>query len=269
MLIDERALRHWMENFYGYGSWDAKFWFIAHEEGGGDLPEEVAEKVNYFQSVHRQSENPALCDIRDLYQQVAVHFEGKAEMFANHYEFRFGKESIAHSVWKNLISFRYGYQKQPLPDLITYQRESFLRSRSEALIRLYPLPSPHSHAWFYSWLDMPQLPFLKSRERYENFFYDVRVHTILKQISNCKPEVVLMYGMKNISRLKQSFLNSFERLSFRQIKAIKMQIPQHHIAAWNGTKIIITTQIPALRHQRIETGFEWEKFGDAVRDYKS
>jgi len=48
MLIEEKALNHWIDNFYGYGSWQARFWFIGHEESGGDVPEEVAEKFNSF-----------------------------------------------------------------------------------------------------------------------------------------------------------------------------------------------------------------------------
>lgn len=44
VLINENALQRWIENFYGYGSWQARFWFIGFEEGGGDAPEELAEK---------------------------------------------------------------------------------------------------------------------------------------------------------------------------------------------------------------------------------
>ena len=35
MLIEENALKYWIDNFYGYGSWQAKFWFIGYEESGG------------------------------------------------------------------------------------------------------------------------------------------------------------------------------------------------------------------------------------------
>jgi hypothetical protein len=33
----------------------------------------------------------------------------------------------------------------------------------------------------------------------------------------------------------------------------------------NGTTILLTTQIPALRHRRIETGFDWKAFAQSVR----
>jgi len=49
------------------------------------------------------------------------------------------------------------------------------------------------------------------------------------------------------------------------IKGTKRQIPQHHRADINGTTILITTQVPTLKHHRIETGFDWEEFGKGVR----
>ncbi len=52
MLIEEKKLTHWIDHFYGYGSWNSKFWFIGYEEDGGDTPEEVAEKFNYFYKTH-------------------------------------------------------------------------------------------------------------------------------------------------------------------------------------------------------------------------
>src|SRR5438046_1414361 len=82
-LIEEKPLKHWIDNFYGYGSWHARSWFIGHEESGGDVPEEVAEKINYFYKVHAPT-NATLCDIRELYRQVAVRRdEPKAGMFTN------------------------------------------------------------------------------------------------------------------------------------------------------------------------------------------
>ncbi|HYK46311.1 MAG TPA: hypothetical protein VEV83_14130, partial [Parafilimonas sp.] len=90
MLIEEKALKNWIDNFYGYGAWHAPFWFIDYEESGGDSREEVAEKLNYF--YHLQiADAPTLCDIRELYRHVAFRVEGpRALKFANLYDQRFG-----------------------------------------------------------------------------------------------------------------------------------------------------------------------------------
>lgn len=267
MLIEKKLLKHWIDNFYGYGSWHARFWFVSHEDGGGDLPEEVADKLNYFHREHPQGD-AALCDIRELYRHLAIRWEGpKANTFNNHYEYRFDKHAIAHGVWKNLIAFASGYKNEELPDLLAYQKETFASpsARHEALIRLYPLPSPHNHAWYYSWLDLPDLSFLKSRALYQRHVYQERMQQILSKISAHKPEVVLMYGMENINVIKQTVGEFFSNAKFSMIKAAKQQVPQHHRADLDGTTLLITTQIPALRHNRIETGFDWEEFGKRVK----
>lgn len=268
MLIEEKPLKHWIENFYGYGSWDAPIWFIANEEGGGDLPEEVADKLTYFSNIHPPDAHGTLCDLRELYRHVAVQFDGpKSGLFTNQYDYRFGNHAVQHGVWKNLIAFAHGYQTKELPDLLAFQKNAFVLPSQphEALIRLYPLPSPHNHAWYYSWLDMPQLGFLKSRALYQEHVYPDRIRTILNNIQSHKPGVVLMYAMNNINALKKSVQSVFHEVKFKQVKASKQYIPQHHVADLNGTTLVITTQLPALRHGRIETGFDWYAFGVVVK----
>ncbi|HEY0741007.1 MAG TPA: hypothetical protein VGD40_06065 [Chryseosolibacter sp.] len=268
MLIREAPLAHFIDHYFGYGSWDAKMWFVGYEEGGGDLPEEVAEKLDYFYDNHRSANEATLCDIRSVYRHVTFRSDGpKAGAYANRYDYRFGDQAIQHGVWKNLIAFVHGYQQESLPDLLDYQKQGFALggNKREALIHLYPLPSPHNHAWYYSWLDMPAFPFLKSRAQYERHVFEHRFKSILDQVVNYRPDVVLMYGMSNIASLKESVQKTFPEVQFKMVKAVKLHIPQHHRADLNGSTLIITTQIPALRHNRIETGFNWQAFGNAVR----
>lgn len=269
MLIGEKGLQHWIDHFYGYGSWEAKFWFVSHEEGGGDLPEEVAEKLDYFSNVHARSTQPTLCDIRALYRHVGARLEGpRADRFTSLFDYRFGNNAVLHGLWKNLIALVHGYSSEVLPDLLTYQKNSFAQPSAckETLIPLYPLPSSNHHAWYYSWLDLPQFRFLKSRSLYEEHVYATRMELLLKNIMSYKPIVVLMYGMNNINVLKESVQVFFPAAKFKMVKAIKQQMPQYHYADINGTKLLITTQIPALRHNRIETGFDWYSFGKSLRD---
>lgn len=104
--------------------------------------------------------------------------------------------------------------------------------------------------------------FLKTRKSYEDHVYQDRIQNILTNIKTHKPEIVLLYGMNNINTLKQSIQDFFPSASkFKMVKGIKLEIPQHHRAKLDGTTIIITTHVPALKHNRIETGFDWEKFG--------
>ena len=265
MLFEPKVLQHWIENFYGYGSWHARIWFIAFEEAGGDIPEEIADRLNYFYNLQQYSEGD-LCDIRDMSRQVTFRVEGpRAEKFTNLYDYRFGNHATLHGLWKNLIAFAHGYQNEDLPDLITYQKNSFALPSlaNEALIPLYPLPT-HDHAWYYAWLDLPQFPFLKSRSLFQEYVYAGRMQTILQNIKVYKPDVVVMYAMYNINSLKKSVEEFFQKTNFKMVKAIRRQIPQHHVTEINGTKLLITTQVPALKHNRVETGFDWYEFGKLV-----
>jgi hypothetical protein len=266
MLIDEKSLEHWINKFYGYGSWSAKIWFVGFEETGGDLPEEVAEKINYFAHAHSCATDATLCDIRELYRQVKFRIEGpRGELFDTFHDHRFGTNATLHGLWKNLIAFVHGYQNKKLPDLLAYQKKSFASARveSEAWIQLYPLPA-HNHAWYYAWLDVPRMPFLKNRRLYEEHAFQSRVDAILKNMGLHKPKVVLMYGMNDINSLKDSVRKFFPAAKFKMVKATPRVIPQHHVTSVDGTAIVITTQIPALRHNRIETGFDWEKLGQSL-----
>jgi hypothetical protein len=265
MLIEEERLTYWINNFYGYGAWNARIWFIGYEEGGGDLPEEVAEKFNYLYD--QQSTFASLCDVREVYRQVAFRQSGsKANIVSNHYEYRFDRNATLHGVWKNLIAFAHGYRNETLPDALAYQKEQFLLPHvaHEALIKLYPLPCPHNHGWYYSWLDLPQLTFLKSRTLYEEHVYEMRIHRILENMSAYRPDVVLMYGMNNITRLKHSVQNFYPNVTFKMVKAIKQQMPQYHWADLGNTMLLITTQLPALHHGRIESGFDWMQLGRTI-----
>lgn len=267
MRIEAKELQYWIGHFYGYGSWQAKIWFVGYEDGGGEWPEEVAEKLKYFYNTHASNKQPTLCDIRELYHHVSARLEGpRGNLFKNLHDHRFGNQAIQHGVWKNLIAFAHGYQDSTLPDLLTYQKDSFLTPASnEAWIQLYPLPSPHSHAWYYSWLDLPQLEFIRRRSQYEEHVYPHRIHHILEKIKQHKPEVVLMYAMENINKLKLSVQEFFPGATFKTAKGIKLQTPQHHRTDINGTILLITTQMPALHHNRIETGFDWYGFGKLIK----
>lgn len=266
MRIEGNQLQHWIDHFYGYGSWEAPMWFVAREDGGGDTPEEVARKLNYFHRVHATADGPTLCDIRALYRHLPLESDTRTTRFDTLYDYRFGDDAVKNSVWKNLVDFEHGCLHQRPPASLPYQRETFASplSSREALIKLLPLPGPHNHAWYYNWLDMPGFPFLKSRAQYEAHVLDKRVTTLLERLRDCSPSVVLMYGMRGINTLKQSVRGFFPGARFTMVKAVRRQTPQYHVAAVNGTTLVVTTQIPALRHNRAETGFDWYALGEML-----
>jgi hypothetical protein len=87
MTINETSLKHWIEFFFGYGTWRSPVWFVAHEESGGELPEEVAERIEYFKEFHKNTTSPVLCELREMYKRLSFRYEGpKSHLYKNHFE---------------------------------------------------------------------------------------------------------------------------------------------------------------------------------------
>ena len=238
----------------------------ATKKAGVIYPKKLAKDLTTF-TLCRMPMNQSYVTSEKVYRRVAFRAEGPRSLkFSTLYDHRFGADATLHSAWTNLTAFEYGYREESLPDLLEYQQELFgaPSAHAEALIRLYPLPA-HNHAWYYAWLGMPHLNFLKSRSLYQECLYPSRIQTILQNAIIYKPEVVLMYGMENINMLKESIKQFFSNAKFKTVKGVKRQIPQHHWAHLDRTTVVITTQIPALRHNLIETGFDWYEFGKLVR----
>lgn len=267
MIIEADKLRHWIDCFYGYGTWKARFWFVSYEESGGEVPEDVADRINHFHRALPPGSPDDLCDIREMYRAVRLKLEGsKADVINTRYDYRFGVNAVPSTVLKNLVTFSHAWGNEPTPETFHYQKNLLARpDRSrEALLSLLPLPRAHNHAWYYSWLDLPGLDFIRNRKQYVEHLLPKRLERILTNIEAFKPDVVLMYGMDNISLIKESVAAFFPGIRFKTFKAIKHVVPQHHRANLNGTTLLITTQIPALRHNRPETGFDWAEFARAA-----
>ncbi len=266
-LISESALGHWIENFYGYGNWEAPIWFVNHEEPSGDMPEEVADKLNYFIENYPGDGGPTLCDLRALFKSVRyTHQRSRSDDFDTLHDYRFGHQAVQRREWQGIISLVHGFNDLPVGNAETslhYQVHSLASGENnEALLRLYPLPA-HSHAWYYSWLGLKNMDFLKSRAAYQEHVYQTRMGTILEKMRIHQPKLVVMHDMTGIHTLKASVQAHFLGVKFTSVKAIPRKIPQHHIAKIPeiGTILVMTTQSTGLKHNRVETGFDWETFG--------
>ena len=229
------------------------------------MPEEVADKLNYFATQHTDN-HPTLCDLRELYKAVRFTPERpRAEIFTTLYDYRFGPQAVPRGDWKGIISFVHGYSHQSADAdaCLDYQRTRFTTTH-EAILRLYPLPA-HSHAWYYSWLDLREMEFLKSRTMYQQHVYETRMRTILENIRRYRPDVVVMHDMIGINTLKTSVQGHFLGVKFTTVKAVA-KMPQHHVAHLPNldTTLIITTQSTGLKHNRVESGHDWEAFGQNV-----
>lgn len=84
--LPEELLRDYANNFYGYGSWDAKTWFVGIEEAGGKDFHEIDHRLEMWEKRGR----------RDL--------EDACEFYPECRESRWhGVKAIPQRTWKQLI----------------------------------------------------------------------------------------------------------------------------------------------------------------------
>jgi hypothetical protein len=118
----EAMARGW----YGYGRWEAPYWFIGIEPGGDELDE----CLRRWNSLGRSE----LLDI-------ATHHEKHDRDF-------FGKYAVTQETWRALIWLLLAFKGiEPTRDnTLDYQKYHFGRSGDEtAVIEISCLPAPHSH----------------------------------------------------------------------------------------------------------------------------
>ncbi len=165
-----------MRRFFGYGSWDAKLWFVGMEEGGGESMDEIERRLK---SWDRRD------DLADLAQyQAAI---GEMRWCSN--------RATIQRTWGKLIHIALTAKGQPADteSVRRYQRDRFGRhGGDEAVIELLPLPSPSTSEWLYQ---SSGIPTLASRKRYQDSIQPMRISAIRERIAKHRPEAVIFYGI--------------------------------------------------------------------------
>jgi len=273
MPLDPAKLQHWIDNFYGYGSWDAPVWFIGYEEGGGADYKEVEQKLDYFDINHKNSNGPTLCDIRSLHLAVKCH----AKYYDTHGELRFTgthpNGSKLQGTWGNLIRFVKGYCGKIYDSDLEYQKTSlaFPEKGNEALIELFPLPSPNKQVWYYGWLDIKDetlRPLLKTRKSYEDSLVENRLNSI-KKMADQKIEslqIMVFYGISGkVNAIKDIFKSEgkFEpfKINLSKSDSNNTRIKNIQIYKYRSIKIIICDTAPSSKKKIVD----WFELGEYTK----
>lgn len=171
-------LSDFAETFFGYGDYNAPYWFVGMEEGGGKHFEDVEKRLSVWQQQRRELE-----DVAEFHRAI-----GFARLF--------DEKPILQPTWNKLIRILLSAEGQDVQTerVREYQRDSLGRVSGEknCLIELLPLPSPGIQKWMYK--DHSALPQLKSREEYKEYYKDMRVKHIRDRIDQYRPRVVVFYS---------------------------------------------------------------------------
>lgn len=177
--FNDQLLYEFMTNFYGYGTYKGKMWFIGMEEGGGNSFEEIQNRLIAWEQMARLE----LLDIQSFHEKINMNYW-------------FGSTAKLQTTWNKAIRVFLSSQGiNPTLEMVrTYQSEQFARVNSETcILELLPLPSRSIKDWIYT--QYPSLQILQNRQTYMEEVAPIRVPYIRDKISSLKPKWVVFFGL--------------------------------------------------------------------------
>lgn len=181
--LDARVLESYIEGFYGHGSYEAKYWFIGMEfGGGGSLPEVVSRIQGWYERGGKELED------------LGPNGVGAgSRWFLSNYPLQ--------PTWKQLIRIVLSAEGKPagIEDIRAYQRDQLGREGGcDCILELLPLPSPGLNRWeFYPELadpHHPRLDYLRNRRTYTHYVAPGRAAHLRDRILQYRPHAVIFYG---------------------------------------------------------------------------
>lgn len=166
------AFQKMARDYYGYGRWEAPYWFIGPEHGqkreeGNDLTrrQEAWEKLGCHQ----------VCDCRQFHEAIDQqdwHRDGRLQ-----------------PTWRRLILLLMAYLGRPKDreEIRAYQRDQW--------------GSLHGETCVIELLGLAANNFAVSRDR--ESFVSERMQTIIEKIRTNRPKFVVMYGKRQREKWKQ------------------------------------------------------------------
>lgn len=179
-MLNPDLVDAFIKSFYGYGTYQAPYWFIGMEEGGGDDLDDIARRLTAWDRRGRRE----LEDVAEYHRAIEITdlFEGAVRL---------------QPTWNRLIRIVLTAENRPVNSEIIreYQRTTLGRAAGDTcLLELLPLPSPSTQAWLYH--GQQALPYLASRETYREQVASLRVTTLKARVARYQPKAVIFYGQQ-------------------------------------------------------------------------
>lgn len=226
--LDDADLESYINGFYGHGRYDAKYWFVGMEFGGGGSVKEIVSRIEGWHDRGGQ-------ELEDL---------GPGGVGAQ--ESWFLPPYPLQRTWKQIIRVLLTAEGKPhsREDLRTYQKERLGRKAGlECIVELLPLPSPRSNDWLF-YHKYSKLPYLQDRAIYRKHVEPARTAHLRRMIEKYRPGVVVFYG----TTYEQSW-QKIACVDFKPTNIAKVS------AASNGQTLFVSMQHPTARGLK-DTYFE-------------
>lgn len=177
-MLNDQLLAAFMIGFYGFGKYEARYWFIGMEEGGGNTFEAIARQLDIWDKHERKE----LLDVAEYAREMNITRW-------------YGDRPKLQPTWKHLIRIVLTAEGQPVDTLTMrqYQKNSFgTKNGDTCLLELLPLPAPNIASWLYG--EISSLPYLKSRKTYREYIVGSRIVHLQNKVTQYHPRAVVLYG---------------------------------------------------------------------------
>lgn len=238
----DNELELYMNNFFGFGNWNSDIWFVGIEEGGGNSKEEVNLRLESWLNSKKD-----LLDNYEHHKNIGI--------------LQFFDKKVLQPTWRKLIRLKLSYEGITADnDLIRdIQSNNWgLITSDNALLDLFPLPSPSNSKWFYN--EWSHLPYLKNRKEYYDFVIDYRVKYIRDKIEKHKPKVIVFYSL--------SMINYWNKIAEDDLtkNSNKVEIGNSYIRILkkNDTYFVVTPQPASISASSNEF---WDMVGLEIRKH--
>ncbi|MBZ9731542.1 hypothetical protein LB467_17795 [Salegentibacter sp. JZCK2] len=199
-MINAAKLENYINTFFGYGNWNATYWFIGIEENGGYSPEDVNLRIDSWEKYGTE-----LIDCKRHHVNIGLK--------------RFFTEGLRQKTWWGLIRLRNTIEGKEISTetIRSVQKENWGQIKSSnLLIDLFPLPSPSVELWNYrNWYtnewDNLGLTYLKTREKYFEKISKKRIKRLKEKLNKHKPRVVIFYASSLIHFWEEVMGKSFKK----------------------------------------------------------
>jgi len=176
--FDDSLLADCADSFYGYGNYNARYWFIGMEEGGGLVAQINARLEAWRLRGHREVED--LCSFHEAFGMVKF----------------FQAPAVLQPTWNKLIRVVLSATDRPtkIESVREYQHKQLGSSCGETcLLELLPIPSPAIGAALFA--KLLQLLNFPTHEQYKQHYMRLRAAHIAQRIACHRPRVVMFYGV--------------------------------------------------------------------------
>jgi hypothetical protein len=132
-MLNDTLLRDYIEMFYGYGRWDAPFWFIGMEEACYFTLEHINQRLATWQARGKKT----LESMEQFAPAIGCDWHGE--------------HAKLQPTWRNLVLVLLRAKGCTVSNqiLLDYQRTDLGTHAGETcLAELFPLPSPKITHWF-------------------------------------------------------------------------------------------------------------------------